>query len=321
MWELAAATVGSSLISGLMGQEAAEGGAAATRDAANQSTALSREQFGTMRKDLAPFRGAGATALERLMYLSGLGRGPAKGTYKHIYVTPEQARAATGIADRDDRFESDYAGFSNTPGEGLTQVSVRTGDMVAQPDDEHAGSLIKDFEAKPFDYSLVDFYKDPSYQFRLEEGEKALTRGASARGMVKSTPGLKSLMRFSSDLAGTEYGAAFGRAVGVDNMNFTRAFGVDSANKDRTQNLLMSMAGMGQNAAATTGAAGMNMASNAGAALIAGGQATAAGITGAASSWNNAVQGGMGNIMYQKRFDEMMKRMPVFSGFGGSSPY
>jgi hypothetical protein len=239
------AAAGASVVSGVLGMEAADEAADATTAAARTAADVHRETFQTTRKDLAPYRGVGKPALQELMLLSGLGdRGRKSKRY---------------------------------------------------------GSLTDDFS-----FGLKDFAKDPGYEFRLGEGEKALTRAMSARGLGNSTPGLRALMRFNQDYASGEFDQAFGRA-----------FTIDSANKAQKFNVLSYLAGTGQNAAAMTGQAGANMAAGVSGAAMAGGAGQANSIMAGHGALNNAVQGGIGNYMYQQRFDEMMKRMPVF---GGSAP-
>lgn len=52
---------------------------------------------------------------------------------------------------------------------------------------------------------------DPSYQFRLTEGQKALERSRAAIGGLNSGGTLKALTRYSQDYASTEYQKAFDR--------------------------------------------------------------------------------------------------------------
>lgn len=59
----------------------------------------------------------------------------------------------------------------------------------------------------------VDLQADPGYQFRLQEGLKALDRQAAARGGLISGAALKASQRYGQDLASQEYGAAYGRAL------------------------------------------------------------------------------------------------------------
>lgn len=231
---VAAAVVGGSLISGVIGSEASEDAAHASSQAAAGSTAVQREMYNTTRGDLAPYRDAGAPALQRLMQLTGLSGDPKSAGY---------------------------------------------------------GSLMKDF-------TLKDFMADPGYQFRKAEGEKAIERGAMARGLNMSSATLKNLMRFNQGLASDEYGAAYGRF---------------EAGKSSKFNLLSYIAGTGQNAAAMTGQAGTNMAAGTSQALATGAAGTAAANMAGAAAINNSIQGGISNYMYQKRFDDMMSRFPVFT--------
>lgn len=52
---------------------------------------------------------------------------------------------------------------------------------------------------------------DPSYKWRLEQGQKALERSAAARGSVLGGGTLKALTRYAQGAASTEYQAAFDR--------------------------------------------------------------------------------------------------------------
>lgn len=52
---------------------------------------------------------------------------------------------------------------------------------------------------------------DPSYQFRLNQGIRAVDRGAAARGMLRSGARLQALTDYGQGLASTEYGAAWNR--------------------------------------------------------------------------------------------------------------
>lgn len=55
------------------------------------------------------------------------------------------------------------------------------------------------------------FEASPGYNFRREEGEKAIERGAAAQGMSMSGAQMKDLNRFNQDMASTEYDNWFNR--------------------------------------------------------------------------------------------------------------
>lgn len=94
-------------------------------------------------------------------------------------------------------------------------------------------------------FSMEDFQKDPGYQFRMQEGQKALENSAAARGGLNSGATLKALSRYGQDFASNEYTNA-----------------VNRYNTDRTTrfNMLSSLAGTGQTANTQIGQAGQNYA-------------------------------------------------------------
>ena len=57
--------------------------------------------------------------------------------------------------------------------------------------------------------------KDPGYQFRQEEGQRAVERAASARGFNRSGNVLAALQQRSQDLAAQEYGNIINRLSGL----------------------------------------------------------------------------------------------------------
>ena len=64
-----------------------------------------------------------------------------------------------------------------------------------------------------FDPASVDVTQDPGYQFRLDEGEKAIRRHASAGSGARTGATYKALTRYGQDYASNEYGKARERAV------------------------------------------------------------------------------------------------------------
>lgn len=80
-------------------------------------------------------------------------------------------------------------------------------------------------------FSMADFTADPGYQFRMQEGMKALERSAAARGGRMSGGTLKALTRYGQDFAANEY---------------TNAYNRFNADRERTFNRLASLAGVGQ---------------------------------------------------------------------------
>jgi hypothetical protein len=149
-------------------------------------------------------------------------------------------------------------------------------------------------------FSMSDFEADPGYQFRKEEGNKAIENSAAARGMQLSGPTLKGLQRFNSGLAAQEYGAAFGR---------------DAAEKNRAYNYLTGLSGQGLGAAGQMAGYGAQTAGSLADLTTQAGNAASAGIMGSSNALTNAT----GDIGSYLRLKELMR------GGGGttaaSNPY
>ncbi len=122
------------------------------------------------------------------------------------------------------------------------------------------------------DYSA--FFKSPGYDFRFDEGLRAVDRSAAARGQLMSGGQMREVQRYGQGLASSEFG------------NYA--------------NRLSALAGIGQTAttaggqfgAAAAGQVGTS-AANIGQSIMAGGTAQASGIVGA----NNALQQGFGGAV------------------------
>jgi hypothetical protein len=124
-------------------------------------------------------------------------------------------------------------------------------------------------------YTGQDIYNDPSYQFRLQQGQDAIQSSAAAKGGLLSGATLKALQDFGQQSASQEYGNAYNR------------FNADQTNR---YNRLSNIIGMGQNSAAQGGNAGAQTAQAVANNTMAGANAQAAGIVGGANAWNNSAQ-------------------------------
>src|SRR5439155_4240503 len=78
----------------------------------------------------------------------------------------------------------------------------------------------------PFDNNTFDLYKDPSFQWRLAQGTKAITAGAASGGTRFSGATLKSLNDYAGQSASQEYQAAFNRYQTDIGGRFNREMGV-----------------------------------------------------------------------------------------------
>lgn len=107
------------------------------------------------------------------------------------------------------------------------------------------------------------FQGTPGYQFRLDQGMKAIDHGMGAGGMRFSGQRMKALSDYGQNTASEEFG------------NYT--------------NSLRALAGMGQVSSSNTQGASGNAAAGIGNSLLAGGAARASGYTGGATAFNQGV--------------------------------
>lgn len=134
---------------------------------------------------------------------------------------------------------------------------------------EMKGRLNKNALLKAFD--MRDFEADPGYNFRLEEGNKAIDRAAGARGSRYSGATMKGMQRFAQGLASDE---------------FQRAYDRDANNKTMQYNFLAGPINAGMGASGTVG----QYMSNAGDARAAGQVGAASNLWGGLSDAYNTFQ-------------------------------
>jgi len=130
-----------------------------------------------------------------------------------------------------------------------------------------------------------DYTTSPGYQFRFNEGLRALDSSAASKGLLLSGGQVKAAERY-------------GQGIGADDF-------------DRSFNRVASVASGGQQVNTTLGQLGQQAASNAGNAVIQGGQARASGYIGQA----NAINNGIGNLSY------LAMNSGLFGGGGGGGGY
>lgn len=249
---IATAIVGGSLIGAVVQSDASRRAADVQRDAANAANDTQRYMYDQNRKDMTPWRDSGLGALQMLNQGMGIQSGGA------------QSGTPYGIGGK----------------HGMDDGRVSTMPMGSK---YGGGDLNRSF-------SMSDFQKDPGFDFRLSEGNKALERAAAARGINISGRTMKDLSRYGQEFASNEYQRAYDR------------FNADQSNRF---NRLASMAGVGQAATQSMGNAGQNYASNYGNNLMGAANASSAGIMANANAINNAIGTGANTWMNYT----MMNRM------------
>jgi hypothetical protein len=132
-------------------------------------------------------------------------------------------------------------------------------------------------------FGMDQFQADPGYQFRQDEGMKALERSAAARGGLLSGSMLKGIQRFSQGQASDEYNNAFNRY---------------QVERNARLNPLQSLMGAGQTGANTLTNAAGQLGQGLSDSIQNAGAARASGYVGSSNALASAL-GGIGNSLAQ----------------------
>lgn len=297
-------------VGGLLGLAGSKSAAKEQRRAADQASDLQRYMFDQNREDQAPWRNAGLSGLEALLFGLGLedkrSADPASMRTRENFDSQSYARANPDAVGYVQSGAGDY--FDHWTEDGMRRdfqftqdAQRRMQEAQASPARDKAGfgDLLRDFRAS-------DFQEDPGHQFRLSQGEGAINRNALARGRYNSGSTLKALQGFNSDLASQEYGNAFNRFRAQQGDRFNRLAG---------------FAGIGQSAANQVNtdrmATGNALASN----IIGAGNAAAAGRVGGINAITGAIGQGLNWYQGQQALNQLGRQpMPSYRGqpWGGT---
>ncbi len=230
------------------GKDAAKRASRAQVAATDRASEIQRDMFERNRRDLAPGRAVGTNAL--LSLASAMGQAP---SLEQIGLTMgldnDQMRQLLGSAYRGGEptnkhvaqptnplADTPYSGaFSKIIAQLRAQQANRpaTSNTQIDPDVELARSLYGQLQSGPSSLSeMVE--SDPGYQFRMDQGTKAIERSAAARGGLFSGKTGKDLTRFSQGLASQETSNAFNRlaalaGIGQQNTNAMVSLGQNTA--------------------------------------------------------------------------------------------
>lgn len=289
------------VISGGLGLLSSSNASGAAKDAArvqsqgiDKQIAFQQEAFNAQNRLLAPTRQIGFGAQDMLSRMF-LGTGsplaqsafetgtPSQGAVPDI-LGPNAGQTVSGAqavaqpttgqptlnAAGEAKFQNLVAAEVGTPesirANLLNQPQYTTPGQVAPVATVDAGSTAPGtFEPGSEEFDFSGFYESPGYQFRLEEGNKAIENRLAASGRLDSGAGTKDFIRFNQGMASDEFN------------NFT--------------NQLFNLAGFGQTANQSTANALQNTGNQVGQAFANQGTVQASGIVGAANAQSNALAG------------------------------
>ncbi len=310
---VAAAVVGSAVVGAVGSSVASNKASKAQQGAADTASQAQLEQYYQTREDQLPWMNAGTAAVNRLSYLTGLNPtstaatgtspggtqfgdlvyDPASGQWSSASLRSQAAEGGDFGPNDEARYQAllqqKIAGIPNAV-ETYQQQSTATQDAANA--DPAYGSLLRNF-------TMDDYEADPGYQFRLDEGNRALQSSAAARGGLLSGRAIKDTLAYNSGMASQEYGAAY-----------------DRFNNDQSTiyNRLAGIAGTGQTAVNNVGTLGAATANNVASNTIGAGNAQAAGYVGSANALNNGISQGISGYQTNQLFN-------MLNNNGGNSIY
>ena len=218
-----------SVISGLVGANAAQNAAQIQANASQVASQNQLNMFNTLNAQNAPYRAQGYNALNIIG--SGL-----PGTYTQYDATGKPIGTAQGT-----------------------------------------GYLTQQFGPAEFLANL-----DPSYGFRMQQGQQATQRQANLAGGMIGGNALKAMQDYTQGLASTEYGNAFNRF---------------QTQRSNIYNTLASIAGIGQASQQQANQLGQNVATAQGQLGVGSAAAQAAGQIGTAQALGNAASGASNAVL------------------------
>jgi len=301
---VATAIAGSAIVGGIASSDASRRAANTQRDAANQAAALQGQQWQDIQHNISPYLGAGSGATALLSRMLGIGASAPDQSQQnfdpaaYLRANPDVAAAPQYASNP----YQHYLDFGRNEGRQFTY----TPDAQKQVDAAHNGGGANDplFGSllHPFDAQTFNQYKDPGYDFQLQQGQMALQNSQAAGSGVLSGAALKGLVGYNQGMASTAYGNAFDRYRATQQDQFQR---------------LSNVMGLGENAAVGTGNTGAGLAGTIGNTMMGGANASAAGAIGQA----NALSGAVGGIGQAYALNRLLGRPGGGGGYGPGSAW
>lgn len=245
------------LWSGSESAEAAGKAADAEAQAAAAEAALAEKMFNWEKFRSQPYTDAGYGALNQLNYLMGIGDPNAvartrenfdadafknylieKATEDYLAKNPDATekqldKKTAGIINKLDK-----AG-SWTIYEKMAMKGLDLGDSFWKKPfaDEGAYGKMGQYGELQRDFTNADFVKDPGYQFRMDEGAKAVDYGAAARGGALSGAAAKQMQRYGQGFASNEFMNAYNRWNQDKANKFNRLSGISGTGQAQVNQL------------------------------------------------------------------------------------
>ena len=240
---------GASIAGAVIGAKGSKSAAKTAAAGSEREIEFNEESRDLARADQAPYREAGYTALDALMSMTGLkGTGGSRNAIGQPRASVNAADYLTGFAgDRGARFNIDeprlqarrYGGAIDNRGDFFSinetgPENVHIGGSVTRNSNPQTIAPSQQGYVQP-NSSTIDndtgyvqpnenpggveggynFMTDPGYEFRLNEGQRVLERGAAAKGGLLSGGFGRKAIRYGQDYASGEYTNVYNRISNI----------------------------------------------------------------------------------------------------------
>lgn len=186
--------------------------------------------------------------------------------------------------------QANIAPYINAGGPAMGSLQLLTGTNPG-------GNPLMSPLTQPFTPTMQSLEQTPGYQFTKEQGLQATQNSYAAQGLGTSGAALKGAAQYSEGLAANTYQQQF--------QNYLQG-------QQQIYNMISGIAGTGASAAVGMAPQSVQSGANAGNALLAGGQASAAGSIGI----GNAITGGINSATQGYFQNQFLNRLQTSGGVG-----
>lgn len=218
----ALALAGGSLVSGIAGASAAKKAAKAQQAAADNATALQRDQFNQTTQNYKPYLDAGNNGLAAYLYEMGLGPKPTFGGTAPTIETIAGQPARAGGGARGYMGGGGYPSSNYRPagGGGGTPTTYRVG--------EQTFSTLGEAEAyananKTGGQEYGGYTQSPMAKYLMEEGVDSIQGSAAASGGLFSGASMEALENSRRTVIGADTSDYFSKLFGLTGMGMSAA--------------------------------------------------------------------------------------------------
>ena len=198
--------IGAAAIGSSAQKKAANQAAQTAQDTTTANNQLAREQYAQNAAVLSPYINRGNQAGS--MYGALLGLGPTNNAGTATVSNPN-TRISTAMASND-LWQNPRSGVLNYGYNALNGQYVPNNDTMMMAGTNMPVASTQPTTAQNYQQAFDNYKNSTGYQFRFNQGVKALDASASSRGILQSGAAMKSLNQFGQGIASDEFGNYLG---------------------------------------------------------------------------------------------------------------